>query len=372
MLWYDSRSQLEVGSEMKNDRTLLQRYGSHLALLIVAVLLFIGARSIPLGQLLDFDMSDDSVVSESPEREHLSLLSFEETQDTKFPAINMASVPIRVNYSLSPRLNPVTFQGKEPSHQVITYTVQANDTPIGIADKFGIGPETILGGNPRLSEEASALQTGTVLTILPIDGVLHDVQQGETLERLSTLYGISIEDIVSYEANNLEFPFRLYPGTQIMVPGAVREIFVWSAPAPRARSSGSASTGSGVELVATGTGTFIWPVASRRLTQHYWYGHQAIDIGSPEGMAVVAADTGTVTWAGWNIYGYGNLVVINHGNGYETYYGHLSQINVQVGQPVYQGNVIGASGNTGRSSGPHLHFEVRYFNTLLEPLAYLR
>jgi len=89
-------------------------------------------------------------------------------------------------------------------------------------------------------------------------------------------------------------------------------------------------------------------------------------------MAVIASDTGTVTWAGWNIYGYGNLIVINHGNGYETYYGHLSQVNVQVGQPVYQGSVIGASGNTGRSSGPHLHFEIRYFNTLLEPLAILR
>ncbi len=107
----------------------------------------------------------------------------------------MASVPIRVNYSLSPRLNPVTFQGKEPSHQVITYTVQANDTPIGIADKFGIGPETILGGNPRLSEEASALQTGTVLTILPIDGVLHDVQQGETLERLSTYMAFQLKTL---------------------------------------------------------------------------------------------------------------------------------------------------------------------------------
>jgi murein DD-endopeptidase MepM/ murein hydrolase activator NlpD len=79
-----------------------------------------------------------------------------------------------------------------------------------------------------------------------------------------------------------------------------------------------------------------------------------------------------VTWAGWNVYGYGNLVVINHGNGYETYYAHLNGINVGAGQVVYQGNIIGTSGNTGRSSGPHLHFEIRYFNSLLQPLSYLR
>lgn len=357
---------------MDKEQKLLQRYGGHAALLIVAVVLFLGARSLPLSQLLDFDMNSGDVETDSLESEHLSLLSFQKNERTRLPSVNMDSVPLIVNNRLSARLNPITFQGREPDHEVITYTVQANDTPIGIAEKFDISPETILGGNPRLSEEASALQTGTVLTILPIDGVLHDVQQGETLDRISGVYGVSVEDIIGYERNNLDFPFRLYPGTQIMVPGAVREVFVWSAPAPRSRPSGSGSTGSNVELVAVGTGSFLWPVGNRRITQYYWYGHPAIDIGSAEGTPVIASDTGTVVWAGWNIYGYGNLVVINHGNGYETYYGHLSGINVQVGQPVYQGTVIGASGNTGRSSGPHLHFEIRYFNTLLEPLANLR
>jgi murein DD-endopeptidase MepM/ murein hydrolase activator NlpD len=149
------------------------------------------------------------------------------------------------------------------------------------------------------------------------------------------------------------------------VPGAVREIFVWKAPSLPSTSSGS--VGSGISPLIQGTGTFVWPVTYRRITQGYWYGHQAIDIGVPEGSPVVASDTGTVTWAGWNIYGYGNLIVINHGNGYETYYAHLSGISVVPGQIVYQGNYIGASGNTGRSSGPHLHFEIRFFNSLLVP-----
>jgi murein DD-endopeptidase MepM/ murein hydrolase activator NlpD len=210
------------------------------------------------------------------------------------------------------------------------------------------------------------------LTILPVDGVLHDVRDGDNLEGLASQYGVSVEDIIAFQSNNLEFPYRLYPETQIMVPGAVREVWFWSAPQLPSRSGSSDSTGSGIAPQVQGTGTFIWPVGYRRITQHYWYGHPAIDVGLPEGNTVLASDTGTVTWAGWNVYGYGNLIVVNHGNGYETYYGHLSGINVFPGQVVTQGAVIGASGNTGRSSGPHLHFEIRNYNTQLEPLGYLR
>jgi murein DD-endopeptidase MepM/ murein hydrolase activator NlpD len=279
--------------------------------------------------------------------------------------IDLSGVPLLVNNSLSPRLNPFTFEGKRPEPVFTTYIVEPSDTPIGIADQFGIESETILGANPRLSEEANALQPGVELIILPIDGVLHDVSEGESLESISLLYGIPEEDIIAYPPNNLEFPFRLYPGTQIVVPGAVREVFVWTAPSLPASSG---SIGSGISPLIQGTGTYVWPITSRRITQAYWYGHQAIDISSVEGAAVIASDTGTVTWAGWNVYGYGNLIVVNHGNGYETYYAHLSSVGVVPGQIVYQGNYIGASGNTGRSSGPHLHFEIRYFNTLLNPL----
>ena len=142
-----------------------------------------------------------------------------------------------------------------------------------------------------------------------------------------------------------------------MVPGAVAEVFIWTPPSLSAvRGSG---TGSGISPAVVGTGTFIYPVSSRNFTQRYWYGHPGVDIALSEGSGVFASDTGTVTFAGWNIYGYGNLIVVNHGNGYETFYGHLSGINVFPGQVVNQGNVIGAVGNTGNSSGPHIHFEIR-------------
>lgn len=213
------------------------------------------------------------------------------------------------------------------------------------------------------------MQPGMELTILPLDGVLHDVQPGDTLESISAQYDIPLEDIIAYEPNNLEFPFRLYPETQILVPGAVAEVFIWTPPTLNSvRSSGA---GSGISPAVVGTGTFIYPVSSQNFTQRYWYGHPGIDIGLLEGSAVFASDTGTVTFAGWNIYGYGNLIVVNHGNGYETFYGHLSGINVFPGQVVNQGNVIGAVGNTGNSSGPHIHFEIRTAGNQDDPCWYI-
>jgi murein DD-endopeptidase MepM/ murein hydrolase activator NlpD len=360
---------------MDENQTFWQRYGGYLVLLSIAVLLFVGGRAIARNNSLASESVIGTVDSEglpgSPvDDAGLSPDRLAAPSSASEPN-SLDGIPILVNNSLSPALDPFTYEGKRPEHDLTTYVVQPLDTPIGIAEKFGIKPETLLGGNAFLSEEANALQPGVELIILPIDGVLHNVQEGNTLEGISHLYGIPAEEIIAYGPNNLEFPFRLYPGTDILVPGAVREVFVWSAPSLPSRPSTSDSTGSGISPLIQGTGTFVWPVTYRRITQAYWYGHQAIDIGVPEGSPVVASDTGTVTWAGWNVYGYGNLIVINHGNGYETYYAHLSAISVVPGQIVYQGNYIGASGNTGRSSGPHLHFEIRYFNALLVPTYYL-
>jgi LysM repeat protein len=359
---------------MERRKRLAQQLGGHTVLALVAAVLFLGVRAAAVRG--DSEWASGAAVGGPEDSRLLSQAGGEldpasSRADQDFAA-QLQTVPVLINNSLSPVLNPITFEGAKPEHSFITYTVEANDTPIGIAEKFGIKSETLLGGNPWLSEESNALQTGTQLIILPIDGVLHDVSVGDTLEGLASRYGVAAEDIIGYEPNHLEFPYRLYAGTQILVPGAVREVFVWSAPSLPPRTGTSDSTGTGIAPLIQGTGTFIWPISARRITQHYWYGHPAIDVGVAEGNPVVASDTGTVTWAGWNVYGYGNLVVINHGNGYETYYAHLSSYAVVPGQIVYQGNYIGATGNTGRSSGPHLHFEIRYFNNLLEPLSYLR
>ncbi len=266
-------------------------------------------------------------------------------------------LPILSDSSLSPDPNPYTFQPAAPAHDFQIYRVKRGDTPGAIAQNFGIAPETLLGGNPFLSQVSNALQTDTELIILPIDGLLHTVKPGDSLEELSTQYSVPVEDIVAYEPNNLTFPYRLQPETKIVVPGAVREVFSWKP--PTIADVNSSYEGRGVQPVIVGTGSFVWPITSRNFTQRFWYGHPAIDVAAAEGSTIVAADTGTVTYAGWNNTGYGNLVVVNHGNGYETFYAHMSNINVTRGQIVYKGNVLGGVGNTGNSSGPHIHFEVR-------------
>ena len=278
-------------------------------------------------------------------------------------------VPVLSDNSLSPAPVPQTFQGKVPHHEFDRYVVERGDTPSGIAFQYGIKTETLLGGNPFLSQESSLMQPGMELIILPLDGVLHDIQPGDTLESISEKYGIPVEDIIAYEPNNLEFPYRLYPETQILVPGATAEVFIWTPPSLNSVRSGGSSDG--ISPAVVGTGTFIYPVGSRNFTQRYWYGHPGIDIALGEGSGVFASDTGTVTFAGWNIYGFGNLIVVNHGNGYETFYGHLSGINVFPGQVVNQGNVIGAVGNTGNSSGPHIHFEIRTNGNQDDPCWYI-
>ena len=102
-----------------------------------------------------------------------------------------------------------------------------------------------------------------------------------------------------------------------------------------------------------------------------WAGHLAIDIGLVTGEPIYASDSGVVVFAGWANGGYGNIVIVDHGTGYQTLYAHLSGYNVGCGQSVFQGNVIGAIGNTGNSSGSHLHYEMMYNGTMVIPWDYL-
>lgn len=344
---------------MMEEKSGLQKVNSAFLWIVVVLLLVVGWRA---GMTVSGDDSGGETAV-PPTTTHTP------TNDTGTPtAIAGNDLPIITDDGMAPAPNPFTFQAELPQHEFQTYVVERGDTPNGIADQYGINAETLLGGNPQLSEESSLLQTGVELIILPVNGVLHDVQPGDTLESVSAEYGIPMADIIAYEPNNLVFPYRLEPETKILVPDAVRELFVWSP--PDLSSVGGSSGFGGVPLIV-GTGTFIFPVSSRNYTQFYWFGHRAVDVGLPEGSAVFASDTGTVTYAGWNTWGYGNLIVVNHGNGFETLYAHLSGINVVPGQIVYQGNVIGATGDTGNSSGPHIHFEIRINGNQDDPCWYL-
>ncbi|MDY0018365.1 MAG: LysM peptidoglycan-binding domain-containing M23 family metallopeptidase [Anaerolineae bacterium] len=262
--------------------------------------------------------------------------------------------------SIARRANPHTAIPNRPRLEIITYVVQPGDTAESIAAYFGLQPTTILWSNPALEKAPDLLKVGQELTILPLDGVYHTVEAGDTLESIAEEYEASVADIVNCSFNTLPPGRSLLEGMKLIVPGGtkpyeLREVTTYVGPVPD-------------DVV--GSGLFYWP-ASGSISQGYWYGHRAVDIANAIGAAIVASDSGYVSFAGWTDIGYGYLIVVDHANGYQTYYAHLDNIYVVEGQAVDPGQVIGAMGSTGNSTGPHLHFEVRYGGYPTNPLVYL-
>jgi murein DD-endopeptidase MepM/ murein hydrolase activator NlpD len=282
-------------------------------------------------------------------------------------SLPQGDLPVINDNSLAPLPNPRTYQTKPPVHAFVMHEVARGETPNIIANQYGISADTLLGGNTWLSQESNQLQVGAQLVILPVDGVLHKVRAGETLESIAELYRVTPDAIIAYAPNNLEFPFyRLVPESELLIPGASIGQFFFTAPKSVATNASGQP-----QWTVFGTGSYIWPINGRCITQFYNGFHPGLDVGSTEGAPVYASDTGTVTYASFaagTYYDYGNLIVINHGNGFETFYAHLSSISVFPGQTVSQGELIGYTGNTGRSSGPHIHFEIRDRDFRLNPL----
>lgn len=255
---------------------------------------------------------------------------------------------------------------ERPRRGIITYTVQPGDTLFGIAEKFKLRPETILWANYEvLQDDPHLLDIGQVLNIPPVDGVLHTVKEGETLEEIAKKYNVTPEAIRNAEWNGLMEGGEPQVGQVLIVPGGSRPFAGWTPPrrsyvviAGGKRMPAGACPS--VQVAPLGTGSFIWPVNSRwRSGYDFTAYHPGVDLAGRLGDPVYAADAGTVVYAGWSTVGYGNLIVLDHGNGYQTYYAHLSAILVGCGQQVAKGATIGLVGSTGRSTGPHLHFEIR-------------
>lgn len=271
------------------------------------------------------------------------------------------------NESLQRAAVPFTNIHVEPTPVVASiekYTVQAGDTVLGIAEKFGLKPETIQWANPAIEANADLIRPGDQLDILPIDGALHTITSGDTLLTLADKYKVTVEDIVNYPGNNLsgtDAPLTI--ATKLVIPNGTK---------PYVNQQAVAYTPGAVPANARiGGGNFVWPAAGS-INQRYWGGHAGIDVGAWTGAPVKAADGGYVALAtgGWN-GGYGNHVIIDHGNGFVTLYAHLNSIYVKQGESVVAGTQIGSVGNTGNSTGPHLHFEIRYQGVPRNPLSYL-
>lgn len=267
------------------------------------------------------------------------------------------------NDGIRPLVNLQTHIPDRPSLDITTHTVRAGETAWSIAEEHGLQPETILWGNEWLSTEAGQLQVGVELKILPLDGALHTIKAGDTWERIERLHGVSMAEIAAFPGNEYDPlpPFELPINERLIIP-AGRSPLVWVEPGPQIIAGlGRKSPGYYDGLLKyTGTGYFIWPIAPPiRITQSFWGSHPAIDMQTYHRQPIFASDSGTVIFSGWSNSGYGNLVIIDHGNGYWTYYAHNEANLVAIGQGVLQGQQIAESGSTGNSSGTHLDFRIR-------------
>lgn len=233
--------------------------------------------------------------------------------------------------------------------EVQTYIVQPGDTIYGIADQFALSPETIQWSNPSLEDNPDLLSVGQELTVLPIDGVYHQVGSDDTIEGIAGTFKADPEAIINYHLNELDTENPVIKAGQwLIVPGGSK---------PYEPKYVSVARASAPQDAQGGTGAFQWP-ANGRITQEFWSGHRALDVGAWTGAPIYAADSGYVTAAQWSDSGYGRMIIIDHGNGFKTLYAHLSVLYVSVGDEVTQGQQIGEMGSTGNSTGPHLHFEV--------------
>ena len=238
------------------------------------------------------------------------------------------------------------------SDQISIYVVQDADTLSQIAKMFDVTVNTIRWANDIDPNES--IRPGQTLVILPISGVRHEVEKGDTLKSIAKEYGGDLEEISQY--NNLPLDSVLVLGDVIVIPDGEVETVV-EAPKQSPKRGGGSVAGAARKDTS---GYFIRPISGGYRSQGL-HGYNAIDLASAPGTPIMAAAAGTVIVSrnyGWN-GGYGNYIVVRHPNGTQTLYAHNSQNIVYAGERVVQGQVIGYIGTTGRSTGPHLHFEVR-------------
>lgn len=238
--------------------------------------------------------------------------------------------------------------GAAPDWSARRHRIVQGETLSGIARSYNVDVETLLGGNPGLEE---TIYPDTELVILPQKGTVHIVESGDTLWRISRGYGVDMETVMT--ANGKENN-HIAPGEKLFIPGG--KPFRAEVAVSRGRN-----------------GPFIWPAQGEISSYYGWRwgrNHDGVDIANDLGAPVFAAKSGQVIWTGWQS-GYGHTVMIDHGQGYVTLYGHLDQYETAPGQYVRAGQRIADMGSSGYSTGPHLHFEVRRNGTAVDPLGVL-
>jgi hypothetical protein len=286
-----------------------------------------------------------------------------------------------------PEINTTVSSEVITRYEPFTYTVQQGDNIFDIAEKFDLEPETVLWTNRyTLGDTPDGLSIGQDLLIYPMDGALHQWYEGDGLNGVSKYYGVTPEDIINYPANNLDPETigdyanpNIEPGTMVFIPGGTRQVESWITAREDPVSGRISYLGAGgceVSIYSqTGTGTFTWP------TDHHWLSgydytpptHNGLDFDGDFGSPIYAADSGVIVYSGWSDRGYGNIIVIDHDRGWQTFYAHLMDgTMLPCGTNIQKGELIAAMGSTGNSSGPHLHFEMRLNSQPVNPWNFLQ
>ena len=353
------------GAKRDSNRGIRRTVGWGISALVFSALLILGL------EYLNSQPPPRSEVESEAKEEILQALAALPIRLDQLPAFDGSSQ--EESFFVSRISNLHTVFPTRPRIEILSYQVKQGDTLFGISERFNLKPETILWGNwYALGGDPHTLRPGQDLNILPVNGVLHRWSAGEGLNGVASFYGVSAEEIINWPGNELDSNIDsaappIVEGTSLVIPGGRREAPSWqmvritrSDPAV-AKVLGPGFCGS-VYSGSIGDSVFAWPASSTVISGYSFIPgiHEAIDIGGAIGVGVKAADDGVVVYAGWNDWGYGLTTVIDHGNGWQTLYAHLSQINVGCGQSLSQGQLLGLIGCSGNCTGSHLHFEMRH------------
>jgi len=285
-----------------------------------------------------------------------------------------------------PEMNITLSPQSAPRDEMIKYIVEKGDTIFGIADKFGLKPESVLWSNHYiLGETPDGLSIGQELLIFPIDGAVYVWTETDGLNGVSEYFGVTPEDIINYPDNNLNTETigdyanpNIEPGTMLFVPEGTRQTLSWIN-ARDEEATGNSYLGPNYCTASiysqSGTRTFTWPTTATWLSGYDYTPpvHNGLDFDGDFGSPIYASDAGVIVYSGWSDRGYGNLIVIDHDYGFETYYAHLMDgTMLPCGSNVQKGELIAYMGSTGNSTGPHLHFELRHYGQPQNPWHFLQ
>lgn len=321
----------------------------------IAVLAFIGLfpHAAGAGVLSFIGGMDKKAVESTENSQTMALLKPQPTLDPA-AASGGAEVTI-VEDALVPDADPLLNSEIDyvENDQISVYIVRNGDSLSAIAKMFGVSVNTIRWANELSSTQS--IKPGQTLVILPVNGVKYTVKKGDTLKSVASAFKGDADEIARF--NGIASSSTLAVGAEIIIPNG--EIIEKKAPSSSGTSKSvpsSVARYSGPEY----KGYYIRPIVGGRRSQGV-HGNNGVDLAAPIGTPIVASASGTVIISrnsGWN-GGYGKYVVIRHDNGTQTLYGHMNETAIAAGAHVEQGQLIGYLGNTGRSTGPHIHFEIR-------------